>query len=59
MVSHCSLLLPEAYRKVPAMISETPYFWWLKVIWSIGKGQKSFESIPICLISTWKHIMYA
>ena len=22
-------------------------------------GQKSFESIPICLISTWKHIMYA
>ena len=33
----------------------------LKVIWSIGigKGSESFESIPICLISTRKHIMYA
>ena len=32
----------------------------LKVIWSFGiRGQKSFERIPICLISIWKHIMYA
>ena len=32
----------------------------LKVIWSFGKrGQTSFERIHICLISIWKHIMYA
>ena len=32
----------------------------LKVIWSVGKGPEIFfERIPICLISTWMHIMYA
>ena len=32
----------------------------LKIMWSIGKGSEIFRDyIPICLISTWKHIMYA
>ena len=33
----------------------------LKVIWSVGiKGVRNLSrGIPICLISTWKHIMYA
>ena len=31
----------------------------LKVIWSIGKGSEIFQTIPICLISTKKNIMYA
>ena len=62
-VSVCKVIFPCFPDKLPNyLIFVFTHFWTspLKVIWTYwSKGQKSLKRIAICLISTWKHIMYA